>query len=387
MTCVHATGEFKGVVVTTAITLTLLVSSCFPPFARSHDARAAISLIPASSSTKEPNWTDGRTSPHCVYLKQSQELDCLCPDDSDGFVDEPDLASQNITEAPLITITQTEAVLFPNSKVLAMAGNGSVASVKIRSCTELHLKLDFQILDRPFYRLRIEGVPKVTIDGITLIQKDMVDIWFRNVSTSLTLLGGFECLQCQDAFDYQSDANIEESEKPQLNIHILDNNNVTLKNMFVSHMKVKVKVRNAQEMLIQDSYFYALPKDSIEVFHVPKVIIHHSEFHRTTNSSILLNKVNELLVSDSLLMRSAIEILSNLTLSNWTCTISPLDSPSDVLSPEEQETCSKHKLLEPHGGVESQGALVLALISSILLIVAIAVLLVLNRVGKLNQYL
>lgn len=70
----------------------------------------------------------GVSGPHCVYLAPSQELDCVCGPSDEGY----DVHS---SEAPL---------LFPNEEVVNMAGNASVASVKIHSCHTLRLHLDFR---------------------------------------------------------------------------------------------------------------------------------------------------------------------------------------------------------------------------------------------------
>ena len=112
-------------------------------------------------------------------------------------------------------------------------------------------------------------------------------------------------------------------------------------------------------------------------------------------------------ISDSLLKRESLEILDsngdninvdrspdpadNLTAISWRCTISPLMSASDVLSPEDQILCStagrRHPFFSRGSGFESGGAIVLAVVSSVILLAAVSVLAVMHRMGKLDQYL
>eukprot|EP00095_Tigriopus_kingsejongensis_P000749 maker-scaffold273_size229271-snap-gene-1.20 protein:Tk00749 transcript:maker-scaffold273_size229271-snap-gene-1.20-mRNA-1 annotation:"PREDICTED: paraplegin" len=353
MTCTTSNGSFKGVVVTSCGIL-MIIGLCQALSVQSH--REGKTLQDNVSAT---------SMPYCVYLAQSQELDCVCSEERvDGSEDE-------ILERHFYS----EPVTFPSEEYIHNAENNSVASVKLHSCSHLHLKLDLRILERPFYRLRVEDVQRVIVDGITLLPKDMVDIWFRNVNVSLDLVGGVNCAGCGPAMNH--------SDIPQLNVHVLDNTNITFRDLYVNNVHAKIKIRNAEQLLIQDSYFYSMPKDSVEVFNVPNVTIHHSEFHRTTNSSLLLNRVRNFSIHDSLMMRTAVEVLSNDTISEWKCTISPLESAKDIFSPEELAMCATGRFFQV--GAESKGAIVLAVISAVILILALTILFLLHRAGKLEH--
>lgn len=305
-------------------------------------------------------------TPYCVYLEGSQEMDCLCPD-------------QGQTKA-----TSGPPMLFPDAGFILNTKNESsiVASVKLHSCQEVNLRVDLTSMERPFYRLRIEDAQRVTIDSIKLLPNDTVDLWFRNINESLSITGAFECKGCKG------------QNKAILNLHLLDNSDVTLEDVVIDdEVKARFKFRNADRILIRDSYFKSMYKDSIEIFNVPSVSISHSEFHDTAQSAILLNRVENLTVSDCLVEREAVEALTEDTLIEWTCTISPLASPSEVMSEEELLKCSvEGRLLgtaseDSSTSAESAGAIVLAVVSGTILLVAVTVLIVLQRNGKLDQYL
>ena len=89
--------------------------------------------------------------PYCVYLEQSQELDCVCPD---GVVMS---SSSEVAETDRINHMDSAPINFPNEDYLmaATSKNGSsspVASVKLHSCSSLNLRLDLRSMARPFYR-------------------------------------------------------------------------------------------------------------------------------------------------------------------------------------------------------------------------------------------
>lgn len=155
----------------------------------------------------------------------------------------------------------------------------------------------------------------------------------------------------------------------------------------------RLQIRDADRLLIEDSFFNSTSRrDAIEIFNVASVSVAHTEF--LNGSTLLLNRVGEFNISDSLLDREALEVLTeNVTKIHWKCTVSPLVSPSDVLKPAELEMCSNVGRISKSGNDEvyssagSGGAIVLAVVSAVLLIVAVTVLVVLHRSGKLDQYL
>ena len=100
-------------------------------------------------------------------------------------------------------------------------------------------------------------------------------------------------------------------------------------------------------------------------------------------------------VRDSLLDREAVELLNAETAEvSWLCTLSPLESPAEAMSPEELANCTLptgRSFVNEGGGrgsaADAGGAIALAVVSAALFIAAVAVLAVLHRSGKLEQYL
>ena len=103
-------------------------------------------------------------------------------------------------------------------------------------------------------------------------------------------------------------------------------------------------------------------------------------------------------VRDSLLDREAVEVLNEEAAEvSWLCSLSPLETASEALSPEELANCTlpagrsfMHSEDRIGGGGEAGGAggaIALAVVSATLFVAAVAVLAVLHRSGKLEQYL
>ena len=102
---------------------------------------------------------------------------------------------------------------------------------------------------------------------------------------------------------------------------------------------------------------------------------------------------------DSLLDREAVEVLNEEAAEvSWLCSLSPLETASEALSPEELANCTlpagrsfMHSEDRIGGGGEAGGAaggaIALAVVSATLFVAAVAVLAVLHRSGKLEQYL
>ena len=303
---------------------------------------------------------------YCVYLDKSQELDCVCDEG-----DEEGEEEEGFTQFTLPS---------------AANRNASVASLKLHQCRSTELRMDLRRLQRPFYRLRVEDVENVRVDGIAALPNDTVDVWFRNVSGALTLGGDVACEGCNGT---AADA------RPRLMLHLVDVGSVALENLMVGgDVDVKIKVRNARALRISDSYFKSLPRDGLEVFNVAEgVDVRHSEFHDAAAGSALFNGVARLDVRDSLLDREAVELLDAEDAAvSWLCTLSPLESPLQALSPEELANCTLPAGRQTFargggGGGDGGGAIALALVSATLFVAAVAVLAVLHRSGKLEQYL
>ena len=98
---------------------------------------------------------------------------------------------------------------------------------------------------------------------------------------------------------------------------------------------------------------------------------------------------------DSLLDREAVEVLNEEAAEvSWLCTLSPLETASEALSPEELANCTLPAGRSLMGGEDhisgaggAGGAIALAVVSATLFVAAVAVLAVLHRSGKLEQYL
>ena len=336
---------------------------------RQHEDRAARAFMDVDSKS------------YCVYLDKSQELDCVC-DEGRGHNEGDEVVNDD------------DEGYTPFTLPSAANGNATVASLKLHQCHSTEMRMDLRPLDRPFYRMRVEDVENVRVDGITLLANDTVDVWFRNVNGSLRISGDVTCDDC--------DGGGGNATRPKLMVHIVDVGSVELDNLMVGgDVAVKIKVRNARSMRVRDSYFKSLPRDGLEVFNVAEgVSVRHSEFHDTTAGSALFNGVKRLDVRDSLLDREAVELLNEETAEvSWLCTLSPLQSPSEAMSPEELANCTlptgRSFMREGDrgggggggGGAEAGGAIALAVVSATLFIAAVAVLAVLHRSGKLEQYL
>lgn len=366
MCCQDSKPRFKGVVISTstvslALILILAPSGCESISIKKTDGYYDARPIQTQALLKD-------NLPPCLYLEQSQELDCVCPE-----------------------YDEEEVINFPSAEYLKSAANSSsIASIKLHSCQRLHLRLDLRPLDRPFHRLRVEDVDQVTIDGIVLVPEDHVSVWLRNVNSSVQIRNALTCLDC-----HENNNNDTES---SLTMHIVDAKNISFSQVFSdgNRTRLKVKVRNADELTIIDSHFQSLSRDAFEIFNVNQMTVHHSEFHHSVDESIVLNKVNNFTAANSLMNQSLVATLdgNNNTDIHWSCTVSPVVEAAKVMTPEEMLKCSlspgvRKKFSSQRGssGVAPGGAIALAVVSAMLLLVAVAVLVFLHRTGKLDQYL
>ncbi len=163
------------------------------------------------------------SAPYCVYLDQSQELDCVCGDQDGSLV------------FPYEVSTGGEGEFL-------VAADKSVASVKLHSCKSASLRLDLTALSRPFYRLRIEDVETVRVDGIKLLPNDTVDVWVRNVNGSLTVRGDMSCDGCSK-MNVAKNAS-ESSSVPNLMLHLVEIGDLEIDNVVVGDdVNAKIKVR------------------------------------------------------------------------------------------------------------------------------------------------
>ena len=186
--------------------------------------------------------------------------------------------------------------------------------------------------------------------------------------------------------------------RPKVKIQIINAGNISI-DSFISGMgyrsNVRLQMRNADSVEVKDSYFNDLPLNGLEIFNVQNVTIFHSEFYNSSANSIVLNGgVKNVHVKDCLMDKHLLNILDrNSTDVYFRCTTSPDSFLSDETNedlkddPECVSTLSKWIGPKPSFGVESTGAIVLALISALLLIVAIGLLFIMHRTGRLDQYM
>ena len=229
---------------------------------RQHEDRAARAFMDVDSKS------------YCVYLDKSQELDCVC-DEGRGHNEGDEVVNDD------------DEGYTPFTLPSAANGNATVASLKLHQCHSTEVRMDLRLLQRPFYRMRVEDVENVRVDGVTLLAGDTVDVWFRNVNGTLRISGDIACDNCNDG---------NSTSRPKLMVHIVDVGSVELDNLMVGgDVAVKIKVRNvAGTMQVRDSYFKSLPRDGLEVFNVAEgVSVRHSEFHDTTAGSALFNGVDK----------------------------------------------------------------------------------------------
>jgi len=295
-------------------------------------------------------------------------------------------------------------------KKLKISGN-----VKNR-CKSLHISLDFRQLSFPLNQLSIEDIDSVKLNDLIVRQNDTLNISFTRITTSLVITGEMVCPECspkenKDMSSFQNQPHLTTSKLnfenptnshtllkyPKVNIQILQTGNVSFEN-FVSEMgdrsDTRIKLRDAESVIIKDSYFNNLPSNGFEIFNVPNVTIFHSEFyHGSTNSIVLNGGVRNVHVKDCLMdKRLILPLDQNSTDIYFRCTTSPdaFTSNSGTIYLQEDPECvsnlSKWIGSNP-AGVEATGAVVLALISALLLIIAIGFLFLLHRTGRLDQYM
>ena len=264
----------------------------------------------------------------------------------------------------------------------------------------------------PVNKLSIEDIKSVTIHDLIIRQNETLDISLKRINQSLTIPGQMVCPDCMPTTDtsesmriidlVKSSAKImtldELVVKPKVKIQIMKAGNISF-DTFVSGMgyrsNVRVQMRDANSLEVKDSYFNDLPLNGLEIFNVQNVTIFHSEFYNGSTNSIVLNGgVKNVHVKDCLMDKHLLNVLDrNSTDVYFRCTTSPDSFLSDETNedlrddPECVSTLSKWIGPKPSYGVESTGAIVLALISALLLIVAIGMLFVMHRTGRLDQYM
>jgi len=404
----YHTTSFKGVIIQRPILMLLIACSCF------------VTVRSMSTISKESeNHLDASSNVKCAFIELSKELSCFCQNTnlkpkSDGAVI-PIQLTNLLSEVPMFK--SLSKMDIPSNPKIATDSLKQVRQIKIsgdidHSCSSLDLSLDFRQLSLPVNKLSIEDIKSVTIHDLIIRQNETLDISLRRINQSLTITGQMVCPDCMPTTDtsesmriidlVKSSAKImtldELVVKPKVKIQIMKAGNISF-DTFVSGMgyrsNVRVQMRDANSLEVKDSYFNDLPLNGLEIFNVQNVTIFHSEFYNGSTNSIVLNGgVKNVHVKDCLMDKHLLNVLDrNSTDVYFRCTTSPDSFLSDETNedlkddPECVSTLSKWIGPKPSYGVESTGAIVLALISALLLIVAIGMLFVMHRTGRLDQYM
>ena len=237
------------------------------------------------------------------------------------------------------------------------------------------------------------------IDKITVRPNDTVDFWFSEIRNNLTIKGMIECPECSAQKVYLE--NLTSISRPSINIHILKSGHVTFDNFVKeSDADLTLKIRDLTGLTFIDSYFASMPMNSMEMFNVPDVLFMHSEFHHSSPGFMVCNSyVKNVTIVDCLMEDNAISVLEplenrGLPSTNITkkCTISPTDvaaATRQTLGPECQNSVIGRwvDLNAENPGVETSGAIALAIISAAILMTVVLALYTLHRQGKLDRYL
>jgi hypothetical protein len=311
-------------------------------------------------------------------------------------------------------LNKNEATTFPNNDLLISIHpdkvnslQTEVASLKLDRCDSVNLKLDLRSLPQPFYRLKLENIRHVIINGIIVRPNDTVDFWFNNIAVNLTFKGEIECPQCPKGHQSEKVQILHEgklvtsphvavtSSVPQLRLNVLKSGDLKFDNFVKkSNVDLSLKIRDVKSVTFLDSYFSDLMTSSVEIFNVDDVTVMHSEFHQCSDHFLVANTyVKNITIQDCLMEENAILTLSNdTTRVEKKCTISPIliNTDEQFLGPECVNTVIGRWISTQQGsnpGVESTGAITLALVSSAILMTVVLMLYTLHRQGKLDPYL
>jgi len=402
------TTSFKGVIIQRPILILLLACNYF------------VSVRSMSTISKESeNHLNANSNVRCAFIELSKELSCFCQN-------KKSIPKSEETEIPIqLTNLISEVPMFkslnkmdiPSDSTIAADSLKEVRQIKIsgdidNSCSSLNLSLDFRQLSLPIDKLSIEDIKSVTIHDLIIRQNETLDISLKRINQSITVTGQMVCPDCLETANIVEPSPIlkllksntnklkqnEWNTKPKVKIQIIDAGNISF-DSFVTGMgyrsNVRVQMRNANSVEVKDSYFNDLPLNGLEIFNVQNVTIFHSEFYNGSTNSIVLNGgVKNVHVKDCLMDKHLLNILDrNSTDVYFRCTTSPdsflsYETNEDLKDdPECVSTLSKWIGPKPTYGVESTGAIVLALISALLLIVAIGLLFLMHRTGRLDQYM
>jgi len=390
------TTSFKGVIIQRPILVLLLACSYF------------VTVRSMSTISKESeNHLNANSNVRCAFIELSKELSCFCQN-------KKSIPNSEETEIPIqLTNLISEVPMFkslnkmdiPSDHTIAADSLKQVQQIKIsgdidNSCSSLNLSLDFRQLSLPVNKLSIEDIKSVTIHDLIIRQNETLDISLKRINQSITVTGQMVCPECLETADINTNQlkHNELNTKPKVKIQIIDAGNISF-DSFVTGMgyrsNVRVQMRNANSVEVKDSYFNDLPLNGLEIFNVQNVTIFHSEFYNGSTNSIVLNGgVKNVHVKDCLMDKHLLNILDrNSTDVYFRCTTSPdsflsYETNEDLKDdPECVSTLSKWIGPKPTYGVESTGAIVLALISALLLIVAIGLLFLMHRTGRLDQYM
>ncbi len=179
-----------------------------------------------------------------------------------------------------------------------------------------------------------------------------------------------------------------------MTFHFLNVRNVTFSSFRAgAEVRARIQVRNADRVYISDSLLaLADRRGAMEVANAPYVKVERSEFLRSVQGSVSLSRVAEMEVRGSILDREAIDVDTSGGGNGTEVRFSCSRAPGGVI-PGGEVGCVGIGIGAPSpqasggGGAESAGAIVLAVVSSLLLLAVVGVLFMLHRTGKLDEYL
>jgi len=288
----------------------------------------------------------------------------------------------------------------------------SIKSLVISGCREV----DLESKPRQTDRIALENSTQVRVHGIQVSEGRNTDLIVQDVE-SLVLSGDVTCIDCNQAstteVKYETDGVIPlevpgprvKMQLPLLQVQVLGVKNFTVHDFSTGRggqevVDFRMKVDNVDRMSARDVYFNHLRPSAVDVSRTPDVTIAQGEFHNASFGSLKFDGGCEnIVIKDSLLPKSSLMLLnSNRTSVSFSCTASPDRLATDLLkmmSQEDAETdCSGAisrwlgtSSLTAAAETECGAAVALAVVSTIILLIVVAVLLYMDRTGRLDNYL
>jgi len=263
----------------------------------------------------------------------------------------------------------------------------------------------------------LENSTQVRVHGIQVSEGRNTDLIVQDVE-SLVLQGEVTCIGCiqpsTSYVQYKTEGVIPaevprprvKKHLPLLQVQVSDVKNFTVHEFSTGRggqemVDFRLKVDNVERMSARDVYFNHLHPSAVDVSRTPDVTIAQGEFHNASFGSLKFDGgCEKIVIKDSLLPKSSLMLLnSNRTSVSFNCTVSPDRLATDLLKMMSQETdvdpdCSTAisrwlgtSSLTAAAETECGAAVALAVVSTVILLIVVAVLLYMDRTGRLDNYL